>query len=130
MPHMNAVVSWIVQCLAALLFMAVVVAWWEHLGRAERRREADADLDGGAPAAPRVISVDVDLDATPAPIVLEGDAATRREVLDGAMSRMSRDGSTAATRSAWIDTAPMVGQGMGKPEAEPAAAPAQHAKTP
>jgi hypothetical protein len=112
---MNDVVSWVAECLAALLFVAVVVAWWEHLGSLERRRGADLDGDPESQGAsgPRVTSVDVDLDATPAPIVLEGDAAARREVLDGAITRMSRDGSTAATRSAWIDTAPMIGQGMG-----------------
>jgi hypothetical protein len=125
---MSAVFSWIVQGLAALLFLAVVVAWWEHLGREERRRGLELDPEGARPAGTRVVSVDVDLEATPAPVMLEGDAATRREVLDGAISRMSRDGSTAATRSAWIDTAPMIGQGMGEPET--AAAPAQQEQTP
>jgi hypothetical protein len=125
---MIAVFSWIAQGLAALMFVAVVVAWWEHLGRVERRRSLMQDPEAARPAGTRVLSVDVDLEATAAPVVLEGDAATRREVLDGAMSRMSREGSTAGSRSAWFDTAPMIVQGMGTPET--ASAPAPQEQTP
>jgi hypothetical protein len=131
---MSAVFSWIAQGLAALMFVAVIVAWWEHLGRVERRRSLVQDPEAARPTRTRVLSVDVDLEVTPAPVVLEGDAATRREVLDGALSRMSREGSTAASRSAWIDTAPMIGQGMGTPEtaarSTPAPAPTPQEQTP
>jgi hypothetical protein len=129
---MSLVLSWIAGCLATLLLVAVVVAWWEHLGRLERRQRGNHDGDSVAPARPAVTSVDVDLGATATLTQLEGDAATRRELLEATMSRMSRDGSgmAAQSRGAWIDTAPMIGQGLAVTVTVPEAPRPEPARTP
>ena len=111
---MQSIVSWIGFAAAALLLVAVVVAWWEHMAREAGRAQGHAE--SAEAARPRVCTVDVALDALTAPAA-EGDIAARREALDGALGRMALAGAHAESRRAWIDTAPMVGPG---PRGEPA----------
>ena len=126
---METIFSWVGAALGALFVVAVLVAWWEHLVR-NSRPPAPPE-----PAAPRAVSVDVQLDAlppaeppatvTPAPEAAPGaappasDAAQRRATLDGAMSRMSRAGGQDA--NAWAETSPMV---LHPPAEAPVSAPA------
>ncbi len=83
--------------------MAIVVAWWEHLGRAAAQHDARQPLPRNA------ATVDVELDALAAAPLGSGDVYERQQTLGGAMARMA-----GATGTAWTDTAPMIG--MGSPE--------------
>jgi hypothetical protein len=111
---MQSLITWIAYGLAALLLLACVVAWYEHLGRTERRVDGD---DWEAPPR-RAVSVDVELDALP-PAPASGDVGERRQALGGAMSRMA----TGDRRQGLGDTVPMILAGTA-PEAEAEAAPA------
>ena len=107
---------WLSACLGGLVFVAVVVAWWEHLGSGQRAGEAPRE------AAMRVVSVDVEidrLDDPPAPETPGSDSADRRQAMSGAMARMIR---AADTPQRWVDTAPMIGPGALLPAAVHAAA--------
>jgi hypothetical protein len=109
---MLSIASWIGFGAAALLGVAVAVAWWEHLARQAGRAQGNAQA--AEPAKPRLVQVDVALDALAAlgPPAAEGDSAARREALDGALGRMALAGANAESRRAWIDTAPMIGPGL------------------
>ena len=114
---MEAFFSWVGAALGALFVVAVAVAWWEHLVRSSRPPAPPEAV------VPRVVSVDVQLDALPdaapaAPAARgapgargdpgalpPGDAAQRRATLDGAISRMVRVGNDG---SSWAETGPMV----------------------
>ena len=98
MRRMESLLSWIGIGLAGLLGVAVIVAWWEHLGR-------NIGPLPVAPATARAVSVDVPLDAWPAPA---GDANERRATLGQAMDRM---GQARAQGEAWVETRPMVTPG-------------------
>lgn len=116
---MDNVLSWIGYGFATLVFVACVVAWYEHLSRAHRRDQA---RDWDSPQ-PRVAQVDLELEA---PATASSDAGQRREALDGALSRMS-----SARTSSFCDTVPMVLPGRAptehaegrRPEAAPTPAP-------
>jgi hypothetical protein len=105
---------------ALLLFAAVLVAWWEHLGR---QSQARAPLEPARPAGP--VRVDVELEdlAEPPPSPLpQGDSASRREALGTALDRRVQGreaGPAQGRRGTWTDTVPMVGPG---PAVEPASA--------
>jgi hypothetical protein len=121
---MLSFVSWIGFGAAALLLVAVAVAWWEHIVREAGRAQGNAAA--AEAARPRVVQVDVALDALAAlgPQAAEGDSAARREALDGALGRMALAGANTESRRAWIDTAPMIGPGL---RAETAAHPSSTA---
>jgi hypothetical protein len=106
---MDSIVSWIAIGAATLFVVAVAVAWWEHLVR--NAAQSAGSIEAAATARPRIVTVDVALDALTAPAT-EGDTAARREALDGALGRMAMAGASAEARRAWIDTAPMVGPGQ------------------
>jgi hypothetical protein len=99
---MNGVMVLILWGLASLVFAAVVVAWWEHLGRQGAAHDAKAQAK-----AARAASVDVELDALEATAQGTGDVYERQQTLGGAMARMA-----GATGTGWTDTAPMIGMGL------------------
>jgi hypothetical protein len=112
-PHvMNGFLHWLLSGAASLVLVAVVVAWWEHLGRAA------AQHDAKQPLPPRLATVDVELDALVALGQGTGDVYERRQTLDGAMARMA-----GVAGSAWTDTAPMIGIGLRENNATTRAAP-------
>ena len=88
----------------ALLAVAIGVAWWEHFRRTHLTKQATFEA---APAAPRAVHVDVDLDALPQ-LASAQDQVERRATVDAAMSRMVH----SAGSSAWTETRPMVGPGV------------------
>ncbi|MBA4176204.1 MAG: hypothetical protein C0505_06550 [Leptothrix sp. (in: Bacteria)] len=100
---MEAFFSWVGTALGALLVVAVLVAWREHLVRQTRPQPL--------PESPpqRAVSVDVRLD-TQAGGLYESDAVARRATLDhtmGRVGRAARAGSTGGA-DAWTETSPMV----------------------
>jgi hypothetical protein len=99
-PVMNGLLDWFLSGAASLVLVAIVVAWWEHLGRTVALHDAKQ------PLAPRVLTVDVELDALAALGQGTGDVYERQQTLDGAMARMA-----GVAGSAWTDTAPMIGIG-------------------
>jgi hypothetical protein len=99
---MNGVLVLIFWGLLGLLFAAVVVAWWEHLGRQGAAQFAKVQAK-----AARAVSVDVELDALEASAQGTGDVYERQQTLGGAMARMA-----GATGTGWTDTAPMIGMGL------------------
>ncbi len=113
---MQTLITWIAYGLGSLFFAACVVAWWEHLGRADKAGQ-EPDWD----AAPRKMSsVDVDLDALPAAAPPAGDVGERRQALGGAITRMAgRD-----RRQGYGDTVPMILPGASA-DAQPDAAVAE-----
>lgn len=132
---MNIVLIWLAMAGAAVLLVAVAVAWLEH-----RRRVASRDTDPAWPdtlinAGARVDAVDLDLNfyLTHAPPVdrtdLSDDAreqaarrandareqVARQAVLDAALSRMARQQAEPAPDNAWADTQPLVNAGAAGP---------------
>jgi hypothetical protein len=104
---MEGALSLIGLAAAALLVVAIAVAWWEQTGQ-----EAPA---AAPPQPPRALAVDLHLDhladladlpdaAAPPP----GDQATRDAVLGQAMARMAQP---APSSIAWMETQPMVAPG-------------------
>ena len=105
---MESIVTWIGAGMAGLLFVAIVVAWWEHLGRNERHAAVEIP---SAPAA-RVMAVDIELDTLPA-----GDAGERQQALGGALARMATPAVGRPQR--WVDTRPTVLKGVSERDASP-----------
>jgi len=112
---MQTLIIWIAYGLAGLFFVACVVAWYEHLGRAQR---SDEEPDWESPL-PKVLTIDVELDALAAEAQAEavagGDVGERRQALGGALSRMSNTSNTnnasnagSARGNGFGDTAPMI----------------------
>ncbi len=99
---MQGLITWIGTACGALFVVAVAVAWWEHLVRSKQVRTAHQKTSTHA------ITVDVCLDTLTAEA--PGDSAERRAALDSAIVRMTQPG-TPGTRSAWLDTRPMVQPG-------------------
>ena len=105
---MEALFTWIAYGLAGVFFAACVVAWYEHLGRTERRGPAH---DWESPL-PKALTVDVDLEALAAPGAPGNDVDERRAALGGAISRMT-DG--ARRGKSFGDTVPMILPGKRAP---------------
>ncbi len=99
MRRMESLLSGIGIGFAVLLGLAVVVAWWEHLGRRA------GPPPWVPPASARAVTVDLPLDALTAPA---GDADQRRATLGQAMDRM---GQARQPGDAWVETRPMVNPG-------------------
>lgn len=91
---------------AALLVVAIGVAWWEQTGmRARERRAPPAPL-------PHKVTVDVNLaQAASEPAPLAGDQPTRHSLLGRAMARMV-GAAPAPASQAWVDTQPGVAPGQ------------------
>ena len=116
---MNIVLSWLVVAGAALLLVAVTVAWWEHRRRMASRANdpalfdteinigalagaADLDLTLDHPHAPRAHPLDLGDE--------EGEQAARHAVLAAALSRMARHTAEPTERNAWADTQPLINE--------------------
>ncbi len=105
---MESLLTVMAACGAALLAVAVLVAWWEHVVRVSR----PAPLPAPAPRAPSTVDVPLDaLGELPA-----GDAPSRRATLDEAMQRAANEPPSAA---GWVETQPMVGLGATRTTTEP-----------
>ncbi len=105
---MQTLFTWIAYGLAALFFVACVVAWYEHLGRTQRRED---EPDWESPL-PKAMSVDVELDALSAEAQADaaGDVGERRQALGGAMTRMA-----SSRGNGFGDTTPMILPGSAAP---------------
>ena len=91
---------------AALLGVAILVAWWEHWCRVSRARLPHADLPAPPPAPVRV---DVDLatlDAAPATGQLQ-----LAHAVGATLARAARPLGVAQSALTWTETRPMVGPG-------------------
>lgn len=106
---MESILPLIGLACAALLVVAVAVAWWEQTGaRAAARRTLHAPPQ-------HEVSVDVKLDELAAePPAATSDQATRQAALGSAMERMARmaRAAPAAASATWIDTQPIVAAGL------------------
>lgn len=103
---MESTLSLIGLAFAALLVVAIAVAWWEQTGtRAAARRTQHAP-------PPHEVSVDVRLDELAAePAQRPSDQAARQAALGNAMARMARPPPAPASL-AWVDTQPIVAAGL------------------
>ena len=104
---MEGALSLIGLAAAALLVVAVAVAWWEYSVTAPRP---------APPARPQhAASVDVHLDhlleASGDPAPPDGDQVKRGAVLGGALARMAQPRPSSL---AWMDTQPTIAPGTGK----------------
>lgn len=112
---MNIVLSWLAVAGAAVLLVAVTVAWWEHHRRMASRANDpawfDTEINIGALAG--AADLDLSLDQ---PLVQrnerldlsdeEREQAARQAVLAAALSRMALHKAEPAQRNAWADTQP------------------------
>jgi len=104
---MESILPFIGLAAAALLVVAVAVAWWEQIGaRAKTRRPLHAP--------PRhAVSVDVRLDELAAgPAAATSDQTARQVALGSAIARMTRAAAPAPASLAWVDTQPIVAAGL------------------
>jgi hypothetical protein len=100
---MEVALSLVGLAFAALLAVAVAVAWWEQTGQ-EARAAAQ-------PHPPCALAVDLHLDHLadlPDAAAPPGDQATREAVLGHAMARMAQPPPSSI---AWMETQPMVAPG-------------------
>ncbi len=114
---MNIVLSWLAIAGAAVLLVAVAVAWLEHRRRIASRRTDpawfDTEINIGALAG--AADLDVSLDhphGRPASRLelsdKEREQSARQAVLAAALSRMARHKAEPNQRNAWADTQPLV----------------------
>ena len=98
---MEGALSLVGLAAAALLVVAIAVAWWEQTA-----------TDGRAAAVsprPHAVAVDIDLDHLDNDVAISADdQATRHTVLGNAMARMAQP---PACSTVWLDTQPIVAPG-------------------
>ncbi len=102
---------WVVVGGASLMAVAMVVAWWEHVGRVDPADAASSAEEASTGMLLRAVTVDVSLDALEAESIATptgNDGAARKMALDGALVRMARTGSVSDARPSWLDTTPMI----------------------
>jgi hypothetical protein len=112
---MSDVFSWLFSGLGALLFMAVLVAGWEHLSRQAAQREPAA---GGAARAARIdLRLDTQSSGLASELPTESTATadappterqSRLVALADALARAARPGLLQQERGHWMDTAPRI----------------------
>ena len=114
---MNIVLSWLAVAGAAVLLVALAVAWWEHRRRVALRSQDpawfDTEINMGALAGATHLDLSLDQPDGQAANRLdlsddEREQAARQAVLDAALSRMARHKAEPAQRNAWADTQPQV----------------------
>jgi hypothetical protein len=113
---MNIVLTWLAVAGAAVLLVAVAVAWIEHRRRAVSRRNdlawQDTEVNSGARAG--AVELDLSLDHPHGQRAEhldlsdeELDQAARQAVLASALGRMARPEAEPKQPNAWIDTEPL-----------------------
>ncbi len=121
---MNIVLSWLAVAGAAVLLVAVTVAWWEHYRRMASRANDpawfDTEIHMGALAGATEVDLCLDQPHGPPANRLdlsddEREQAARQAVLAAALSRMARHKAEPAQRNAWADTQPQVTAGPALP---------------
>ena len=117
---MNNVLSWLAWLAtagAALLLVAVGVAWREHRQRVVARRHdpawVDTEIDFGALSAAAHLDLSLDNPRGQAGFPLElsdqeREQSARQAVLAAALSRMARRKTEPEQRNAWADTQPLL----------------------
>ena len=114
---MNIVLSWLAVAGAAVLLLAVAVAWLEHRRRMASRRNDPAwcatEINMGALAGGADLGLGLDhLHDQPAsrlePDAEEPEQTARQSVLVAALSRMARHKAEPDQRNAWADTQPLI----------------------
>ena len=114
---MNIVLSWLAVAGAAVLLVAVTVAWWEHRRRLASRANDpawfDTEINIGALAAAADLDLTLDHPHSPPAQRLdlsdeEREQAARQAVLAAALSRMARHKAEPTQRNAWADTQPLI----------------------
>ena len=114
---MNIVLSWLAVAGAAVLLVAVAVAWFEHRRRKASRRNDPAwrDTEINLSALAGAADLDLSLDAAhglpahrPDLDDEEREQTARQAVLAAALSRMARHKAEPLQRNAWADTQPLV----------------------
>ena len=112
---MNIVLSWLAVAGAAVLLVAVAVAWLEHRRRMASRRNDPAwfateinmvALAGGADLGLSLDHLHGQPANHPEPDAGEPDQTARESVLVAALSRMARHKTEPDQRNAWADTQP------------------------
>lgn len=113
---MNIVLSWLAVAGAAVLLVAVAVAWFEHRRRmASRRNESPwfaTEINTGHLVG--ALDLDLSLDSPPGPPANgpgpakeEPEQIARQSVLGAALDRMARHDTEPDQRNAWSDTQPL-----------------------
>jgi hypothetical protein len=114
---MNIVLSWLAVAGAAVLLVAVAVAWLEHRRRVASRRSDpawfDTEINIGALAGAADLDLSLDTAHGQAAKRLdlsdeEREQTARQAVLTAALSRMARHKAEPTQRNAWADTQPLV----------------------
>ena len=114
---MSIVLSWLAVAGAAVLLVAVAVAWLEHRRRMASRRNDPAwfatEINMGALAGGVDLGLGLDhLHGQPAnllqPDAEEPEQTARQSVLVAALSRMARHKAEPDQRNAWADTQPLI----------------------
>ena len=114
---MDRILTWLGAASAALLTVAIAVAWWEHRKRmAEMRRELAWSENSRFALEDHAKTVEERLQAITARVESQRqelhtvrDITQRRQALEGALQRMSQPAAVAdAPPGAWINTEPMV----------------------
>ena len=114
---MNIVLSWLAVAGAAVLLVAVTVAWREHRRRMAARANDPAWFDTVINLGALTGAAEVDLTLAPPHAQPahrldlsdeEHEQAARQAVLAAALSRMARHKAEPTQRNAWADTQPLI----------------------
>lgn len=125
---MNVVLSWLAVAGAAVLLVAVTVAWWEHRRRMASRANDpawfDTEINLGALAGAADASLTLDHRHAPPAEDLdlsdeEREQTARQAVLAAALSRMARHKAEPLQRNAWADTQPLINAAPTAPRKSP-----------
>ena len=112
---MNIVLSWLAVAGAAMLLVAVAVAWFEHRRRMESRRDDSAWFATEIYSGHLVGSLDLDLslhspsgppESGPGPDAAAPEQTARQSLQVTALNRMARQRAEPDQRNAWADTQP------------------------
>lgn len=114
---MNIVLSWLAVASAAVLLVAVAVAWLEHRRRMASRRNDSAWFATEINAGHLIGSLDLDLSlhsppsppaSGPGPDAAAPEQTARQSLQVTALNRMARQRAEPDQRNAWADTQPLI----------------------